>query len=1148
MIFDKFINKSNLKKYNNIADEVDKMYKNETAILSIDALKDALAELKDNHKMDKRKKTIRALAIAKSAATQVLGMTYYRVQLIGGMALIDGNMAEMKTGEGKTLTCSIATITNYALGFKTHVITANEYLSTRDEATLKPLYSALGISSSTNVAAQGQEEKKNAYNSDILYSTASELGFDYLRDNLVQNIEDKVQPLDFQKVKIIIDEADFVLIDEATTPLIISGQKPLKDLDIYLKIREMVADFTPVSLDPQASRLEIDSFIPDGDFWLDKRSKRTFLSDIGFEKLEQRVIEMGIIHNHHHDLYHDSNSWLVNEICQCLNANFIYEKDKDYVVMDDEIVIVDPNTGRLSIGRSWSNGLHQAIQAKEGITIKPENTTTGTITIQNFLKLYHQISGMSGTIMQSTEEFEQIYNCSTISIPPNRPSQRIDYDDQIYKNANDKYTAMIEHIKKVHSTGQPILIGTVSVSESELVSDLLHKHGIKHQVINAKNHALEAKIIAQAGQKFKVTVATSMAGRGTDIILGGNKEAIIDAIAEDYQHLAERIEFTKYLIEETHGETTIELDSEDFPKKLNLDYTLNNEDINQYYKTDYLNQRVHNDFQQLMQDLYQIQYNLNAQLTNIQSEWEKMRDDIISLKGLFVVGSSRNVSVRIDNQLIGRAGRQGDPGASLFFMSLEDPWIKVFGNTAMMQKVALNIPDGQRIDTPMIRRIFKRAQIMSEGQNFEARKGTFQYDTVSDEGRKEFFKIRDTFLLNREASLSNILKSELIRSLSPITNHAFENFLEKERDITINDGLDYILKDEIPVLLKLIEKFEESSEYQMYDSRDNDSKNSKLLEKINQFIDEDRETNEDKKYAFGYSAFYTINELDDLWIDHLSYIDTAKKSVGYASLVQKNPLHEYRKLCFESFAFLFNNFTAKCLENYIHAYSNREEIIQNAISQQKELEVQLEQIRFNEEQKRIKAETEELLITRKPKRIFDEKELIEQAIPETLYKAKWIQSRNAHISLNNEPLKETTFDNVNKNIREAQRMDFVNLVIGNSSSSSNAITIVDDTDESALNSTENQSNITQPHHEDLVIDAILKASLVEDQYNQDNEDSFENLDHINGIDILNEINAQHNSLSHPTDTVVVDDSSSTLNLTKINVLKEESANEVLDKN
>lgn len=1038
MIFDKFINKNNIKKYNSIADDVDKMFEKETAQMTIEQLREALLVLKntDNKQMDKKKKTIRALAIAKSASQQVLGMTYYRVQLLGGMALIDGNMAEMKTGEGKTLTCSIATITNFALGFKTHVITANEYLSTRDEETLKPLYSALGIKSATNVAQQSQEEKKEAYACDILYSTASELGFDYLRDNLVQNIEEKVQPLNFKEVKIIIDEADFVLIDEATTPLIISGQKPLKDLDIYFKIRDMVADFTPVSLDPHASRIEIDSFKVDGDFWLDKKSKRTFLSDIGFEKLEQRVVDYGILSGEGADidLYHEKNNWLVNEICQCLNANFIYERDKDYVVMDDEIVIVDPNTGRLSVGRSWSNGLHQAIQAKEAITVKPENTTTGTITIQNYLKLYFQISGMSGTIMQSTEEFEQIYNCSTISIHPNKPSRRIDEPDHIYKNAQDKYNAMIEEVISVHKRGQPILIGTVSVAESEIVSEMLRKANLPHQVINAKNHELEAKIIAQAGQPKKITVATSMAGRGTDIILGGNKEAIIKAISDDYSHVNERIEFIKYLIEEEHGELHIELNSAEFAEKTNLDYTKNNGLISLFYDAKYLEISAKENPQRLMQNIYQLQHNLIEQLKVIEHNWDTMKEEVLSLGGLCVIGSSRNVSVRIDNQLIGRAGRQGDPGRSIFFMSLEDPWIKVFGNTGMMNRVAQSIPDGHRMDTPMIRKIFKRAQTMSEGQNFEARKSTFQYDSVSDEGRNEFFKIRNTFLLNKESSLESVLISELTDKLSPITNSAFETFLESKFDTQINDGLAFALEKSIPELLELTENFKTHEEFGMYDARDNNPQNPDLQAKINSFVKENRMEDEDKKYAFAYTSYFAIPILDDLWADHLSYIDTAKKSVGYASLVQKNPLHEYRKLCFESFSFLFNNFTAKCLDNYLQSYLHREELQQEAISKQKALQAQLDQMRYEEEQKRIQEETDDLLIN--PFRHhYEPKELIEQPIPEILYHTDWSQHENGAF-INDKDIaenivKQSPFDNASRTIREGQRLNLIGSIIGN---------------------------------------------------------------------------------------------------------------------
>lgn len=947
-MFDRFINQKNLKKYKAVVEKVNSFYvKNKLEDLTVNELRDMLLGLRNSAKSPKEK-IVCALAIAKAGVKSVIHISPYDVQVIGALALIDGNMAEMKTGEGKTLTCALANIVNYSLSIKTHVATANEYLAKRDNDSLAPIYEALGIKSMSVLSTTSRENKRLAYSSDVVYSTASELGFDYLRDNLVLNLADKSQQANFKDINIIIDEADFVLIDEATTPLIISGNKKLREINTYNLIREITSDFIPVSKSPSESSSILDNFVPDGDFWLDKKSKSVYLSEEGYKKLEKNLTALGISEQdaqNEYALYDTKHSWLINEVNQCLMANWIYEKDKDYAVLNDEIVIIDPNTGRLAQGRSWSNGLHQAIEAKEGVRINPENATTGSITIQNFLKNYRQISGMSGTIMQSSQEFEFIYNSPTISIPPNKPSARIDEPDRIYINEDGKYRAMILEIVKAHTAGQPILVGTISVAESELVSDLLSKEGITHSVINAKNHTSEAKIIAQAGRKSRVTVATSMAGRGTDIILGGNKEVILEEIYSNQRRAEERINFIKELIEELVGNRNYEISIDQ--DNINLDYELNESRLSKFYDIPYLESEIQNQREsQLFIDLYQEINNYLRQIVHIHEVDDKDKAEVVSLGGLLVVGSSRNNSRRIDNQLIGRAGRQGDPGRSVFFMSFEDPWIKVFGNMSMMRRVLGSLPRNLDIRTKQIEGVFYRAQEQIQSQYYSARKDAFQYDSVSNDARKSFYEFRDYLLSDKRLVVREILIKTIISSFCELSNPYFEDYLVENDGAykyTQSNQFEWALTQSVQDLLAVIESFRQSNHTLLSLDKlkkEYGSTYEKFYDMVDDYLGEVIPRDQyqsvepsDVQFSLTTVALKSVMVLDDLWGNYLSNIDLLKKSVRYVSFIQKNPLHEFTQLSYSLFESMMLEFNDLTLNSYLYARKNMKEMMEAALSQ-----------------------------------------------------------------------------------------------------------------------------------------------------------------------------------------------------------------------
>ena len=601
-----------------------------------------------------------AFAVVREASKRVMKMRHFDVQMVGGIALHNGKIAEMRTGEGKTLTATLPVYLNALSGRGVHVVTVNDYLAQRDAQWMGRLYNFLGLSVGINLPQLPRADKQAAYNADITYGTNNEYGFDYLRDNMVYEPQDRVQrALHFA----IVDEVDSILIDEARTPLIISGQAE-DHTAMYLAMRQVVPQLTQQigEADPRTG----EGIVTPGDFTLDEKSRQVFLTEQGHEKAEQVLAGMGLIPEGA-SLYDPANISLMHHLNAALRAQHLYHRDQHYVVQNGEIVIVDEFTGRLMAGRRWSDGLHQAVEAKEGVQIQAENQTLASITFQNYFRLYSKLGGMTGTADTEAYEFQEIYGLETVVIPPNRKSQRDDQLDRVYKTAQEKYTAAIEDIRACHERGQPVLVGTSSIENSELISELLTRAKLEHQVLNAKQHAREADIVAQAGRPGMITIATNMAGRGTDIVLGGNVEKQVQALEAD----------------SALGEAERQ-----------------------------------------------------ARVAELRAQWQRDHEAVKAAGGLRIIATERHESRRIDNQLRGRSGRQGDPGSSRFFLSLDDQLMRIFAGyrvKAIMER--LKMPEGEAIEAGIVNRSIESAQRKVEARNFDIRKQLLEYDDVSNDQR-----------------------------------------------------------------------------------------------------------------------------------------------------------------------------------------------------------------------------------------------------------------------------------------------------------------------------------------------------------------------------------------------------------------------------
>lgn len=746
-----------------------------------------------------------AFAVVREASKRVFGMRHFDVQLIGGMVLNDRCIAEMRTGEGKTLTATLPAYLNALTGQGVHVVTVNDYLAQRDAENNRPLFEFLGLTVGINLPNLPAPVKREAYNADITYGTNNEYGFDYLRDNMVFNKESRVQrPLNYA----LVDEVDSILIDEARTPLIISG--PAEDSsERYVSINKIIPYLT------RQEKEDSDEFQGDGDFSIDEKSRQVNLTERGLVKVEELLIREGIMKGEE-SLYAPNNIVLMHHVNAALRAHHLFHRDVDYIVKNGEVIIVDEHTGRTMEGRRWSDGLHQAVEAKEGAKIQNENQTLASITFQNYFRLYQKLAGMTGTADTEAFEFNQIYGLDTIVVPTNKPMVRKDHPDLVYMTEKEKIDAIVADVKECVSRGQPVLVGTASIEKSELVSHFLKQAGIKHSVLNAKFHAQEAEIIADAGRKGAVTIATNMAGRGTDIMLGGNWQMEISKLESPTPE----------------------------------------------------------------------------QIEHVKQDWQKRHEEIIELGGLYILGTERHESRRIDNQLRGRAGRQGDPGASRFYLSLEDPLMRIFASdrvSGMMRK--LGMKDGEAIEHPWVTKAIANAQKKVESRNFDIRKQLLEFDDVANDQRRAIYGQRNDLLDNHDIKETiDSIRGDVFNTL--IDQYIPPQSIEEMWDI---DGLEAALKKDFDLELPV---------KQWLDDEPNLHEET-LRERILQIA---TETYHAKEASVGSEAFRNFEKsvmlqtLDTLWKDHLAAMDYLRQGIHLRGYAQKDPKQEYKRESFNMFA------------------------------------------------------------------------------------------------------------------------------------------------------------------------------------------------------------------------------------------------------
>ncbi len=790
--------------------------------LSDEALKAKTEEFKQRHQQGESLDDLlpEAFAVVREGSKRIMKMRHFDVQMLGGIALHQGKIAEMRTGEGKTLTATLAVYLNALSGRGVHVVTVNDYLASRDAQWMGRLYNFLGLSVGINLSQLTREEKQTAYRSDITYGTNNEYGFDYLRDNMVYESADRLQrKLNYA----IVDEVDSILIDEARTPLIISGQAE-DHTETYLAMNKVVPHLTR-----QEGEMDLrtgEGVITPGDFTLDEKSHQVYLTELGHEKAEKILSDMGLLPAGA-SLYDPSHIGLVHHLYAALRAHHLYHLDQHYVNQNGEIVIVDEFTGRLMSGRRWSDGLHQAVEAKEGVPIQAENQTMASITFQNYFRLYEKLSGMTGTADTEAYEFQEIYGLETVIIPPNKQSLREDQLDRVYKTTDEKYKAAIDDIKECHGRGQPVLVGTTSIELSELLSGMLDKAGLKHQVLNAKQHASEADIVAQAGAPKSITIATNMAGRGTDIVLGGNVEKAVD--------------------------------------KLMADESLSDSDK-------------------------------AAKALQLRQDWAKDHEFVKSVGGLRIIATERHESRRIDNQLRGRSGRQGDPGSSRFYLSLDDSLMRIFAGErvkAIMDR--LKMPEGEAIEAGMVSRSIESAQRKVEARNFDIRKQLLEYDDVSNDQRKVIYQQRNDILdaSNLTAQIASLREGcfqDLVRQFVP------EESVEEQWDIA---GLQNVLHNEWHIDLQLTQHIEKAQAITDED----------ILQMVVQAA---HDVFESKLNTVGVEQFtpfmraVLLQNIDSHWREHLSSLDYLRQGIHLRGYAQKQPKQEYKREAFELFGQLLD--------------------------------------------------------------------------------------------------------------------------------------------------------------------------------------------------------------------------------------------------
>ncbi|RPH65124.1 MAG: preprotein translocase subunit SecA [Burkholderiales bacterium] len=756
-----------------------------------------------------------AFAVCREAARRVLGMRHFDVQLIGGMVLHAGKIAEMRTGEGKTLTATLPVYLNALAGKGVHVVTVNDYLASRDAEWMGRVYRFLGMSVGTILSQQATADKKEAYAADITYGTNNEFGFDYLRDNMEYAVGDRRQRGLYYSI---VDEVDSILIDEARTPLIISGQAE-DHTETYQRLNALPPLLDEMAAEPKSGEEE-----PPGDFWVDRKAHQVYLSEAGHEKAERILAQMGLLPEGA-SLYDAGNIGLMHHLMAALRAHKLFHPDQHYVVQNGEVIIVDEFTGRLMPGRRWSDGLHQAVEAKEGVGIQAENQTLASITFQNYFRMYGKLAGMTGTADTEAYEFQEIYILETVVIPTHRPMIRDDRQDQVFRTAREKYEAILADIRDCHERGQPVLVGTTSIENSELLSTRLTQDKLPHQVLNAKQHAREAEIVAQAGRPRMVTIATNMAGRGTDIVLGGNVEKQIEFLRADAA------------IPDAEREARIE---------------------------------------------------------KLRDEWQSLHDQVIAAGGLHIVGTERHESRRIDNQLRGRSGRQGDPGSSRFYLSMEDPLLKIFAGDrlkAIMDR--LKLPEGEAIEAGMVTRSIESAQRKVEARNFDIRKQLLEYDDVANDQRRIVYADRNALLESEEFServrdLRQRVFTDLFRQHVPAES------VEEQWDIA---GLQKVLESDWQLEMPLAAMMQGNP-----DLADDD-----LLEAVLKAADALYQSKVDQVGAEVFAGFersIMLQTLDQHWREHLASLDYLRQGIHLRGYAQKNPKQEYKREAFEIFSLM----------------------------------------------------------------------------------------------------------------------------------------------------------------------------------------------------------------------------------------------------
>ncbi|WP_032968648.1 preprotein translocase subunit SecA, partial [Stenotrophomonas maltophilia] len=748
-----------------------------------------------------------AFAVCREAGRRVLGMRHYDVQLIGGMVLHLGKIAEMRTGEGKTLVATLPVYLNALEGKGVHVVTVNDYLARRDAAQMGKLYNWLGLSVGVVYPGMPHSDKREAYASDITYGTNNEFGFDYLRDNMALSKADRYQRgLHYA----IVDEVDSILIDEARTPLIISG--PADDSpELYIRVNRVV---------PNLVKQEVED--GEGDFWVDEKGKQVHLSEAGMEHAEQLLVEAGILNAETEGLYAPQNLTVVHHLNAALRAHAIYQRDVDYIVRDGEVVIVDEFTGRTLSGRRWSDGLHQAVEAKEGVPVQRENQTLASITFQNLFRMYKKLSGMTGTADTEAFEFQSIYGLEVVVIPTNRPTIRKDSPDQVFLNRKGKFNAVLADIEECAKRGQPVLVGTTSIETSEMLSEHLRKAGVKHEVLNAKQHDREATIVANAGRPAAVTIATNMAGRGTDIVLGGSLEAEIHELGED--------------------------------------------------ATD-------------------------AQKAAVKADWQQRHDAVKAAGGLHIVGTERHESRRIDNQLRGRSGRQGDPGSSRFYLALEDNLLRVFGGERVQKMMRMmGMKEEDVIEDRLVTRMIEKSQRKVEAHNFDIRKNLLDFDDVNNDQRKVIYAQRDE-LLDAESVKDNVdgIRDDVIFDI--VARFVPPNSIDEQWDLR---GLEATLESDFGLQMSLTDLVKEHEEL------DAEAIAAKVQERVNQhFAEKEAGVGEETMRALEKHVMLTV--LDQSWKEHLARMDYLRQGIYLRGYAQKQPKQEYKKEAFELFSDMLEN-------------------------------------------------------------------------------------------------------------------------------------------------------------------------------------------------------------------------------------------------